>query len=105
MLNKTTKGNGMAQQDTIGTHKTTVKGTENGLSVVYHWTEIVRTTPTEIHLDTNGWWTNTTKTRMNQTSNQFRLGFTVYQKNYEWYIEYKGKTIHFNKPQITLKRS
>jgi hypothetical protein len=90
------------QLNTVGTHKTTVSQKDSVLSVVYHWTEVVKVTPKEIILDTNGWWTNTTKARMNQASNQFDLGFRVYQKNFEWFVEYKGKTIHFNNPTLTL---
>ena len=90
----------MAQQDKIGTHKTKVF-TENGVTFVqYHNTRIVAFSDKSIMLDVGNWFTPTTnyttiKTRMNQASNQFDLGFRVYQKNYEWYVDYKGKTYRF----------
>ena len=58
-----------------------------------------------IILDTGGWFTPTTKTRMNQTSNAFGLGFQVYQKNYEWFADYNGKTYEFTKDHLSLKRN
>lgn len=94
----------MAQLQQIGSHKTTVH-TDNGLTqVVYHTTPVVQFNDNEIILNTGGWFTNTTKTRMNQTSNQFDLGYRVYQKNYEWFVEYKNKTIPFENDQVVLER-
>ena len=85
----------MAQTQTIGTHKTTVS-TDNGVtSVVYHSTPVVKFNHLEIILDSGGWETNTTKNRMNQASNQFNLGYRVYQKDFEWFVEYYGQTIEF----------
>ena len=76
----------------IGTHKTTVT-TDNGTTeIVYHSTKVVKFNNNTITLNTGGWKTNTTKNRMNQTSQQFDLGFNVYQKNWEWYLEYNGNT-------------
>ena len=44
-------------------------------------------------LDTCGWKSATTKTRMNQAANQFGLPYRVYQKDYVWYVESpSGKT-------------
>lgn len=90
----------MAQQQTIGTHCTSVDFSPmfRILSVKYHGTEVVKVSPGQkkIILDTGGWFTNTTKTRMNQASNQFNLGYTVYQKNKQWFTDYKGETYAFN---------
>ena len=89
----------------IGTHKTEVF-TENGVTYVkYHNTRVVAFSEDAIMLDTGGWFTPTTKTRMNQTSNAFGLGFQVYQKNYEWFADYKGKTYEFTKDHLYLKRN
>lgn len=57
-----------------------------------------------ITLDTGGWSTVTTKLRMNQTSNHFGLGFHVYQKNHEWYVDYRGVTYPFEGDTIHLVR-
>ena len=32
---------------------------------------------------------------MNQASLQYRLGLSVYQVNFSWYVDYKGDTIPF----------
>ena len=80
----------MSQQYRIGSHKTTVK-TENGTTKVVYWsTPVVSFNDKEIILNTGNYRTNTTKTRMNQTSSQFGLGFYVFQKNYDWFVEFKG---------------
>ena len=89
----------------IGTHKTEVL-TENGVTYVkYHNTRVVAFSENAITLDTGGWFTPTTKTRMNQTSGAFGLGFRVYQKNYEWFADYNGKTYEFTKDHLYLKRN
>jgi hypothetical protein len=48
--------------------------------VWYHSTCVVEFDKDVIKLCTGGWRTATTKTRMNQASNQFGLGYSVYQK-------------------------
>lgn len=78
----------MTQQYKVGTHRTTVRNTADEISVVYHSTEVVNYHKEigELKLNTGGWFTPTTKTRMNQASNEFNLGFTVYQENSEWFV-------------------
>lgn len=95
----------MASLNNIGSHKTSVF-TENSITkVCYHNTIVVSFDYNKIKLNTGGWFSNTTKTRMNQTSNQFGLGFRVYQKNYDWYVEYNNKIYSFEQNQIEFKRS
>ena len=98
----------MAQTQTIGTHKTQVhmSNNENGsaLEVYYHNTRVVFYCNGHIKLDTGGWSTVTTKLRMNQAANQYNLGYKVFQKNYDWFVEFQGKTIPFNGDTIELKR-
>ena len=95
----------MSQQNQIGTHKTKVF-TENGVTFVkYHDTKVVAFSDKSIMLDTGDWFTPTTKTRMNQTSNAFGLGYRVYQKNYDWYVDYDGKTYRFAGRSLGLKRN
>ena len=55
---------------------------------VYHNTTIVRynyETDT-ITLNSGGWYTYTTKQRMNQFMDETRIPLRVFQKNYEWYV-------------------
>lgn len=83
---------------------TTVRCDDKGLSVIYHATEVVKTTKDMIILNTGGWKTATTKARMNQASNQFGLGYQVYQKNHQWYINYDGQTLVFSGPTLILSK-
>jgi len=85
----------MSQQHTIGRTSTTV-ATENGFTnVTYHSTVVVKFNHDTIILNSGGWQTHTTKTRMNQASNQFDLGYSVFQKDYQWFVDYNNETIKF----------
>ena len=72
----------------IGSHKTsTYKDNNNVLKVVYHNTEVVQVKEDRyVVLNTGGWYTNTTKRRMNQASRQYKLGVSVYQSGFTWYV-------------------
>lgn len=85
----------MAQQYKVGTHKTNIVNLEGLTSVVYHNTAVVQFNDKKIILNSGGWETATTKSRMNQTSNQYNLGFDVYQVNFTWYVNYKDDVIPF----------
>lgn len=54
--------------------------------VIYRGTTVVRWSHDTIVLDTGGWKSVTTKTRMNQAANQFGLGFGVFQRDFEWFV-------------------
>lgn len=94
----------MTRNDRVGTHKTYIVTVEGKTMVVYHTTAVVTFDYDTIILDTGGWSTNTTKTRMNQASKQFGLGYYVYQKDYEWYVEYQGETIRYQGLRMELQR-
>ena len=79
----------------IGNHKTSVINDNNVLIVAYHNTPVVKVTDTEIILNTGGWYSATTKRRMNQASLSYGLGFAVSQVNFSWYVDYKGEVIPF----------
>ena len=93
----------MAQMQTVGTHKTNIVTLEGLTSVIYHNTAVVQFNRDKIILNSDGWETATTKTRMNQASYQYSLGFDVYQVDFSWYVNYKGETIPF-KDGMILKR-
>ena len=77
----------MTQQQTVGTHRTTVARDDDVLMVTYHNTVVVKVTNNRyVTLNTGGWYTNTTKTRMNQASNQYSLRYSVYQVDFAWYV-------------------
>jgi hypothetical protein len=94
----------MTQAYRLGTHRTTVSSDGKWMRVVYHHTPVVKWTPKTIILNTGGWFTTTTKRRMNQASNQFSLGYHIYQKKYGWYVKYKGKIYKFKGNKLRLHR-
>lgn len=95
----------MAQTTQVGSHKTSIFTDNEGLTkVVYHSTAVVSFNDKKIILNSGGWETNTTKLRMNQTSYQFYLGFSVYQKNNNWFVTFENETIPF-KDGLELKRN
>ena len=86
----------MSQTQTGGRTATSVTRHDDILRVTYHDTDVVTVYPNgRIDLDTGGWFTATTKLRMNQASNQFGLGFVVYQRNYQWFVDVDGHTLAF----------
>lgn len=87
----------MTQLQKLGTRGTGVYNQDGLLSVRYHSTEIVRVDPNgRITLNHGGWMTATTKTRMNQASRQYDLGFSVWQKDFVWYIDIDSHTLDFD---------
>ena len=85
----------MARYDQVGSHKTTVF-TEGGVTkCVYHSTPVVTWSCETIVLNSGGWSTHTTKTRMNQCARQYGLGYQVFQKDYAWYVKFQGETLDF----------
>ncbi len=79
----------------VATTVKTDKAADAG-SVIYHATEVVKWDKWGIVLDSGGWRTKTTKLHMNQASNQYNLGFQVYQKKGEWFVSFRsGEKMHF----------
>lgn len=92
----------------IGRHKTKVSELNGTTIVKYHNTAVVMFDKDMIILHSGGWdkggtggWSGnyrpsySTKARMNQTSSQFDLGYQVFQRDWIWYVSFKGKTIPF----------
>lgn len=95
----------MAQTQRIGKHATYIFTNSEGFTVVkYHNTDVVAFNDTTILLNTGGWFTNTTKTRMNQASNIFNLGFRVFQKDFNFYVEFKNHIQELNYNILALQR-
>ena len=94
----------MGQTQKVGKHATRVYAPwDNAVAVKYHATNIVVFDPDVIRLDSGGWFSATTKARMNQASNQFSLGYNVFQKKHAWYVSFNGETTPFV-DGITLTR-
>ena len=85
----------MATMKRIGSHKTSITTRDGWHVVTYHKTDVVSWSDTLVRLDSGGWLTPTTKTRMNQAANQFGLNFRVYQERGSWFVNIKGKTLPF----------
>jgi len=68
--------------------------------VQYHDTVIVEFDESAITLRRDGWTTVTTKSRMNHASEEFNLGYYVYQRNGEWFVKYNGEDIPFTDGMI-----
>ena len=93
-----------ANMTQIGKHKTKVKKEDGKTIVTYHNTDVVTFDSQEIVLNSDGYKTLTTKVRMNQTSNEYGLGYTVYQRQGNWFVDYADKTIPFEDDELTLPR-
>ena len=91
----------------VALHKkgnTVVTNDDKGILVRLYNTTIVKVDndTNSITLDTGGYNTKTTKDRMNLTSDTFNLGFRVYQKDFTWYVSYKGKEMMFEGHDVTF---
>lgn len=65
-------------------------------AVRYHATQIVHWSPAFITLRNGGYQTVTTKRKMNQASHQFGLGYSVFQRNFDWFVTLpNGQTVEF----------
>lgn len=74
MLGSITKGN------------TTIRE-EDGMTVIrYHYTDIVKFDDAIVILNTGGWWSVTTKARMNQVADEFNLAFKVSSGDVLWEV-------------------
>lgn len=86
----------MARQDKIGSTATTVTHTPLAHSVKYHDTVVIQWNSQGITLNSGGWKTATTKTRINQASAEFDLGICVYQEKRKWFVTTpQGETVPF----------
>lgn len=84
----------------IGKHKTTVTRVKDNVTVRYWYTDVVTANLLNgaVTLNTGGWQTTTTKARMNQTSAEYNMGFTVYQKDWQLFVRKNdGTEIPFNR--------
>ena len=80
----------------IKRYRNTRLSESDGWTVVrLHYTDIVMFNGGDVVLNSGGWKTSTTKRRMNEASAEFNLGFTVWQKYYNWFVDFEGKTYEF----------
>ena len=85
----------------IGTHRTTtanipINNEQSRLIVTFHNTAVVQVVNDRyVILNSGGWLTPTTKRRMNQASDVYRLNYLVYQKGWVWYVQTPEVTAEF----------
>jgi hypothetical protein len=94
----------MGQTAKVSGRATTTYTDERGTHIRYHATEVVSFDAKRVTLRTGGYRTLTTRTRMNQASNQYDLGYHVFQKDFAWFVNHAGKVIPFLGTQLVLKR-
>jgi len=73
--------------------------------VTYHSTPVVKFTEKTVVLNTGGYKTQTTKRRMNQAANQFKLGFEVIQRKGDWFVVWGDWEVAFEEDVLELRRS
>ena len=66
-------------------------------------TDIVMFNEKQIVLNAGNWKTRLTKKRMNQVSEDCNLGYTVFQRDGQWFVEHNGFEKTFDKA-IVLER-
>lgn len=93
----------MGQMNRISRNNTSVYVGDDYSTVRLHETEVVRHEQgVGITLNSGGWQTATTKARMNQAASEWGLSYRVWQKDFSWYVDWKGKTYLFT-DRMTLK--
>lgn len=85
----------MPRMSRVGKHATAIIQRQEDNQVIYHGTPVVTWNEHQIVLRSGGWETVTTKTRMNQASYEYRLGYHVFQKDHQWYVTFKGEDHEF----------
>lgn len=81
----------MAQQHKISKNNTRIVTEGDTRMVCLHSTPIVKVTPDTIYLNTGGWLTTTTMTRMNQVASEWDLGFRVSRRGGKFRIWIDGQ--------------
>tara|TARA_B110000902_G_C14210791_1_gene551284 strand:+ start:255 stop:545 length:291 start_codon:yes stop_codon:yes gene_type:complete len=86
----------MPRMDKLSMYKTTLEIDGDKGCVIYTKTKIVEWVGNKIKLNSDGWESVTTKRKMNQASNQFNLGYSVFQKDFVWYVDTpQGHTVKY----------
>lgn len=75
------------------------------LVVKCHGTVIVKVNESSIELNTGGWFTPTTKRRMNQTAEEYGLDFHVTQHCGKWFVRLGDILYRFTGDVLTMPRS
>lgn len=70
---------------------------DESISIYYHDNFIARIIPwnNKLTVSNSGWYTSTTKKRINQIFRAFKIDAYVYQRNFTWYLSYKGYEFNY----------
>lgn len=89
----------------ISRYQTKIESSPAGQTqVIFYNTPVVSFNNKQIILNSGGWWTMSTKKRMNQVSDFYNLGFRVFQKAGDWFVDYKNAVERFDSQKIALAR-
>jgi len=80
----------------------------SGLETTYiqlHNTTVVKFDKDVITLNSGGYKTYTTKARLNQASNEFDLGYRVFQNNHGWFIKAGNDVLLFQDNMMLNRRN
>jgi hypothetical protein len=95
----------MPRTNKLSTYATTISGDNGTMRVTYHRTTIVEWTDESITLRTGSWDTVTTRRKMNQAFRQFGLGFSVYRRDHESFVDLPdGRTLELER-EMTFPRA
>jgi len=97
-------GNAGDNYQVINGYKTQVLSDGDKTRVFFHDTPVVTFNEKTIELNTGGWRTRSTKVRMNQASQEFGLGFRIFQQKKDWFVDYKSESRPFEAEELTLNR-
>lgn len=87
-----------------GVETTTATDRDGALVGYYRGTPVARKHGNVITLNTGGWFSRTTKVRMNQFANHFCFGaYGVYQKKGQWFVDVNGQTLKFEGRELTFQ--
>ena len=87
-----------------GVETTTATDRDGALVGYYRGTPVARKAGNVITLNTGGWFSRTTKVRMNQFSHNFtNHAYSVYQRKHQWFVDVNGQTIPFNGNSLTFE--
>ena len=74
---------------------TTLDNTDRGKIVRLYGNKIAQLDGVTLYLSSAGYETATTKSRLNAILSFLMPGASIYQKSFEWYICFNGKTVKF----------
>ena len=94
----------MPSMNKLSTYCTTIARCADLVAVTYHNTQIVAFDDRNIVLRTGGWDSVTTRRKMNQASNQFGLGFSVYRKDGASYVKLPTGDVRPLDHEVTFAR-